>query len=286
MNSTTTLILALALIFTMWGMGLSLTMNDFTRVLKHPKAVLLGLLNQLIFLPIIGFTLLYFIPSSPEIAVGIVLLSACPGGPTSNLLSLLAKADTALSVTLTAITSIATIFTIPFIVNFGLVHFAGEGEHVQLDILNTIGQMFAIVILPMALGMFIKSKKPQFAFKMDRPIRLISVILLALIILGIVLKEKENIVDYFAQAGILALLLNGSTMVLGFLTAKALKLRENQAVTISLESGIQNGTMALAISGTLLGNVAFGIAPAVYSLLMYITGGVVVLLALKNKKPV
>lgn len=286
MNSTTTLILALALIFTMWGMGLSLTMNDFTRVLKHPKAVLLGLLNQLIFLPIIGFTLLYFIPSSPEIAVGIVLLSACPGGPTSNLLSLLAKADTALSVTLTAITSIATIFTIPFIVNFGLVHFAGEGEHVQLDILNTIGQMFAIVILPMALGMFIKSKKPQFAFKMDRPIRLISVILLALIILGIVLKEKENIVDYFAQAGILALLLNGSTMILGFLTAKALKLRENQAVTISLESGIQNGTMALAISGTLLGNVAFGIAPAVYSLLMYITGGVVVLLALKNKKPV
>ncbi len=138
----------------------------------------------------------------------------------------------------------------------------------------------------MALGMFIKSKKPQFAFKMDRPIRLISVILLALIILGIVLKEKENIVDYFAQAGILALLLNGSTMILGFLTAKALKLRENQAVTISLESGIQNGTMALAISGTLLGNVAFGIAPAVYSLLMYITGGIVVLLALKNKKPV
>jgi BASS family bile acid:Na+ symporter len=286
MNSTTTLILALALIFTMWGMGLSLTMNDFTRVLKHPKAVLLGLLNQLIFLPIIGFTLLYFIPSSPEIAVGIVLLSACPGGPTSNLLSLLAKADTALSVTLTAITSIATIFTIPFIVNFGLVHFAGEGEYIQLDILNTIGQMFAIVILPMALGMFIKSKKPQFAFKMDRPIRIISVILLALIILGIVLKEKENIVDYFAQAGILALLLNGSTMVLGFLTAKALKLRENQAVTISLESGIQNGTMALAISGTLLGNVAFGIAPAVYSLLMYNTGGIVVLLALKNKKPV
>jgi BASS family bile acid:Na+ symporter len=286
MNSKTTLILALALIFTMWGMGLSLTMNDFTRVLKHPKAVLLGLLNQLIFLPIIGFTLLYFIPSSPEIAVGIVLLSACPGGPTSNLLSLLAKADTALSVTLTAITSIATIFTIPFIVNFGLVHFAGEGEYIQLDILNTIGQMFAIVILPMALGMFIKSKKPQFAFKMDRPIRIISVILLALIILGIVLKEKENIVDYFAQAGILALLLNGSTMVLGFLTAKALKLRENQAVTISLESGIQNGTMALAISGTLLGNVAFGIAPAVYSLLMYITGGIVVLLALKNKKPV
>lgn len=286
MNSKTTLILALALIFTMWGMGLSLTMNDFTRFLKHPKAVLLGLLNQLIFLPIIGFTLLYFIPSSPEIAVGIVLLSACPGGPTSNLLSLLAKADTALSVTLTAITSIATIFTIPFIVNFGLVHFAGEGEYIQLDILNTIGQMFAIVILPMALGMFIKSKKPQFAFKMDRPIRIISVILLALIILGIVLKEKENIVDYFAQAGILALLLNGSTMVLGFLTAKALKLRENQAVTISLESGIQNGTMALAISGTLLGNVAFGIAPAVYSLLMYITGGIVVLLALKNKKPV
>lgn len=283
MNTTSTIILATALIFTMWGMGLSLIVDDFTRVLKHPKAVLLGLVNQLIFLPLIGFTLLSFIPSSPKIAVGIMLLSACPGGPTSNLLSLLAKADTALSVTLTAITSIATIFTIPFIVNFGLEHFAGQGENVQLNVVETIGQMCAIVILPMALGMLIKSKKPDFALRMDKPVRLISVILLALIIIGIVLKEKENIVDYFAQAGALALLLNSSTMILGYLTAKAFKLKGKQAVTISLESGIQNGTMALAIAGTLLGNVAYGIAPAVYSLLMYISGGIVVSLALKNK---
>ena len=283
MNTTSTLILATALILTMWGMGLSLIVDDFKTVLKHPKAVLLGLLNQLVFLPIIGFTLVYFIPSNPEIAIGIVLLSACPGGPTSNLLSLLAKADTALSVTLTALTSIATIFTIPFIVNFGLEHFARTGENVQLDILKTIGKMFAIVILPMALGMLIKSKKPDFALRMDKPVRLISVILLALIIIGIIIKEKENIVDYFAQAGILALLLNGSTMILGYATAKAFKLKGKQALTISLESGIQNGTMALAIAGTLLGNAAYGIAPAVYSIIMYLTGGIIVSLALKNK---
>lgn len=143
--------------------------------------------------------------------------------------------------------------------------------------------MFAIVILPMAAGMLIKGKKPDFALKMDKSVRLISVILLALIIIGIVLKEKENIVDYFAQAGVLALLLNSSTVIIGYLTARAFKLKGKQAVTISLESGIQNGTMALAISGTLLGNAAYGIAPAVYSLLMYLTGGIVVLWALKNK---
>lgn len=283
MNNTTTLILATALIFTMWGMGLSLVVEDFKRVLKHPKAVILGLLNQLVLLPIIGFTLLSLIPTSPEVAVGIMLLSACPGGPTSNLLSLLAKADTALSVTLTAITSIATIITIPFIVNFGLEHFAGKGENVQLDVISTIGQMFVIVILPMAIGMIIKRKNPAFAAKMDKPVRITSVVILAIIIAGIVVKEKENIADYFAQAGILALLLNASTMIIGYISARVLKLKSKQAISISLESGIQNGTMALAIAGTLLGNAAYGIAPAVYSLLMYITGGILVSLALNNK---
>lgn len=283
MNNTTTLILATALVFTMWGMGLSLVLEDFKRVLKHPKAVVLGLLNQLVLLPIIGFTILQIVPASPEVAVGIMLLSACPGGPTSNLLSMLAKADTALSVTLTAITSIITIFTIPFIVNFGLENFAGQGEHIQLDVAKTIGQMFAIVILPMALGMVIKNRKPSIAVKMDRPVRIVSVVLLAVIIIGIVIKEQENIINYFAQAGIMALLLNTCTMGVGYISAKVLQLKSKQAISISLESGIQNGTMALAIAGTLLGNTAYGIAPAVYSLIMYMTGGILVSLALKNK---
>ena len=141
MNSTTTLILGMALAITMWGMGLNLVIDDFKHVLRNPKLVLLGLLNQLILLPIIAFILVSLMPSTPEVAVGIMILSASPGGPTSNLLSLLAKADTALSVTLTAITSVVTIFTIPFIVNIALEHFGGLGQDIQLPISETILKM-------------------------------------------------------------------------------------------------------------------------------------------------
>lgn len=273
MDNTSTLILGIALIVTMWGMGLSLLIEDFKRVFDKPKAVLLGLINQLILLPIIAYVLLKLIPSQPEIAVGIMILAACPGGPTSNLLSLLAKADTALSVSLTAINSLITIFTIPFIVNFGLSEFAGEGTIIQLDVPETIKTMFIVVLIPMSIGMVIRHKFPGFADKMAKPVRIASALLLALIIVGIVIKEKENIVDYFSRAGILALLLNVLTMSAGYLTARLFKLTGKQSTTISLESGIQNGTMALAIAGGILNNTAYGIAPAVYSLIMYFTAG-------------
>ena len=283
MDSTVTLILGLALIFTMWGMGLTLVIDDFKRVFEKPKAIFLGLVNQLIFLPLIAFGLLKLMPANPEVAVGIMILAACPGGPTSNLLSLLAKADTALSVSLTAVTSVVTVFTIPIIVNIGLQEFAGDGKNIQLDTIKTIGTMIIVVIIPMVIGMVIKNRTADFANKMAKPVRVISVILLALIIIGIVIKEKDNILDYFAQAGIIALLLNVITMLFGFGCAKLLKLNGKQAVTISLESGIQNGTMALMVAGTLLANVSYGIAPAVYSLIMYFTGGFLVNLFLKNK---
>jgi BASS family bile acid:Na+ symporter len=283
MNNTATLILALALIFTMWGMGLTLVIEDFKRVLKSPKAVFLGLLNQLVFLPLIGFGLLKLIPTSPEVAVGIMILAASPGGPTSNLLSMLAKADTALSVTLTAINSIVTVFTIPFIVNFGLENFAGEGQVVKLDILKTIATMVIAVILPMAIGMIIKAKNSNFADKMAKPIRIASVALLALIIVGIVISEKDHIIDYFASAGLVALLLNLATMLVGFITARVSRLNKSQSLTISLESGVQNGTMALNIAGILLANVSYTIAPAVYSLIMYFTSGILISLYLKKK---
>jgi BASS family bile acid:Na+ symporter len=282
MNNTATVILGLALAITMWGMGLNLIKDDFKRVLRNPKLVLLGLINQLILLPIIAYTLVSLLPASPEIAVGIMILSASPGGPTSNLLSLLAKADTALSVTLTAITSVVTIFTIPFIVNIALEHFGGLSSSIQLPIVETILKMVLIVIAPMLLGMIIKKYFPSFSDKMEKPIRIISVSLLVLIIVGIVITEKENIVSYFADAGLLALALNVITIFLGLLTARVFNLGKKSGVTIALESGIQNGTMALFIAGTLLSNAAYGVAPAVYSLLMYVTGGLVVLYALRK----
>jgi BASS family bile acid:Na+ symporter len=282
MNNTATVILGIALAITMWGMGLNLVIDDFKRILRSPKIVLLGLINQLVLLPIVAFMLVTLFPSTPEVAVGVMILSASPGGPTSNLLSLLAKADTALSVTLTAITSVVTIFTIPFIVNIALEHFGGLSQSLELPVLETILKMVLVVIAPMLLGMLIKRLSPSFAEKMEKPIRIISVSLLALIIVGIVIKEKDNIVSYFVDAGLLALSLNVITICLGLLTARVFNLGKRSGVTIALESGIQNGTMALFIAGTLLANPAYGIAPAVYSLLMYLTGGLVVLYALRK----
>lgn len=282
MDKTANIILAVSLAITMWGMGLSLVWDDFRRVVKYPKAIATGLINQLILLPLIAFGLATAFNASSEIAVGIMILAACPGGPTSNLITHLAKGDTALSVSLTAVTSIITIFTIPFIVNIALEHFVQSSTDIKLPVLETIAQIFAIVLVPVGIGMAIKKGRPAFADRMARPVRIASAILLALIILGLVIKEKENIGDYFAKAGVIAACLNVATMLVGFATAKIVQLNIAQSRTISIESGIQNGTMALMIAVTILGKTEFGIAPAVYSLIMFFTGGAVIFFATRR----
>lgn len=276
MTSTSAIVLGASLIIIMFGMGLSLTPADFKRVLVYPKAMLIGLVNQLILLPAIGFALILLFPVQPEIAVGLILLAACPGGPTSNLITHLAKGDTALSVSLTAVSSMITVFTIPFIVNLGLITAMGQETAFQLNVLQTIGQVFIIVIIPVSLGMLIKAKKTAFANRMDRPVRIASAIVFVLVIVGIVVKERANIVSYFEQAGLLALALNLATMLTGYYMAALFRLNRPQEVSISIESGIQNGTLAISIATVLLGNSAFAIAPAIYGLIMFFTGGAMI----------
>lgn len=278
MDNLSVIILAVSLIIIMWGMGLSLVLDDFKRILKYPKAIAVGLTNQLILLPMIGFILASTFTLSPEIAVGVMILAACPGGPTSNLIAHLAKGDTALSVSLTALSSIISILTIPFVINYALVAFLQEGQIIQLDISKTILQIFVIVLIPVGLGMFLKNKFPKFADKMEKPVRIASAIVLGLVIVGIILKERANMSNYFEQAGIVALSLNVASMAVGFLSARILNISKKQAISISIESGIQNGTMAIMIATTLLSNTAFAIAPAIYSILMFFTGGVVIFL--------
>jgi BASS family bile acid:Na+ symporter len=282
MDKISTIFLALSLIIIMLGMGLSLVWDDFKRIIVYPKAIVVGLVNQLIFLPLIGFGLVSLFPLSPEIAIGVMILAACPGGPTSNLISHLAKADLALSVSLTAVSSFITIITIPFIVNFALVRFLDEGQVIQLDILQTILQIFAIIVIPVFLGMLIRKYKEAFALRMAKPVRIASGIVLALVIVGILIKENEKIISYFEQAGIVTLCLNVATMVVGYYSAKLLKLERKQAISISIESGIQNGTLAISVAVVLLGSTAYSIAPAIYSLLMFATGGIVIWLSLKK----
>ncbi|MEZ4805535.1 MAG: bile acid:sodium symporter family protein [Bacteroidia bacterium] len=273
MDNVSTAILAIALIIIMLGMGLSLLLEDFKRIIKFPKAVFIGLVNQLVLLPLLGFVLARSLSLPPEIAVGIMILAACPGGPTSNLITLLAKGDIALSVTLTAVSSLITIFTIPFVVNFALLHFNNNEIPLQLDIPKTIAQILIITVIPVSIGMLIRKRNEKFAIKMEKPVRKASAIVIVLVILGIVLKEKDNFLSYFQQAGIAAFLLNIGSMAIGFISSKLFKISDKQAISISIESGIQNGTLAITIAVVLLGTASFAIAPAVYSLIMFFTGG-------------
>jgi len=286
MDKVSTIILASSLAIIMLGMGLSLVFDDFKRIIVYPKAIFVGLVNQLIILPLIGFSIAVIFPLKPELAVGVMLLAACPGGPTSNLISHLAKGDTALSVTLTALSSFITILTIPFIVNFSLQHFLDEGQMIKLDVIDTIIRIMAITLIPVSIGMLIRKYKQEFAERMAKPVRIASGLVIALVIIGLVIKERENFVSYFEQAGIVALVLNVATMLVGFYSAKLFRIKEKRAISISIESGIQNGTLAITIAVVLLGNTAFAIVPAVYSLIMFFTGGVIVYLGIKWSKRV
>lgn len=268
----------------MMGMGLSLTLGDFTRVVRFPKAVALGLVNQLLILPIVAFTLIQLFGLKTELAVGLMILAACPGGATSNLISHLAKGDTALSITLTAFSSLITVITIPFIVNFAIIQFMPEGEEQTLSVINTVLSVVAITIVPVGIGMIIRHYNHGFAQKMDRPVKLISAIFLALIILAAMLKERENLGEYFRLAGPVALALNVIMLAIGFYGSRLFKLVPRQAGTVSIETGIQNGTLGITVAATLLNNPQMTIPSAIYSLIMFITAGVVIYIGNKTIK--
>lgn len=286
MDSISAIVLASALIIIMLGMGLSLVVDDFKRIIESPKVIIIGLVNQLIILPLVGFILASVFNVRPEIAIGIMVLAACPGGPTSNLITHLAKGDLALSVSLTAISSLITIITIPFIINFALLQFLDEGKMIQLNVMETIMQIFVIVVLPVSIGMLVRRYKEDFALKMAKPVRTASGIVMALVIIGILVKEKENIIPYFQQAGIIALCLNAITMFIGFFSAKLFKIKRASSISISIESGIQNGTLAISIAVVLLHNPDFAIVPAIYSLIMFFSGGVAIWFSLRGSKNV
>ena len=283
MDSGSKIFLIVSLFIIMMGMGLSLTKADFRRVLQYPKAVLLGFLNQIVLLPLIAFGLIQLFDVSNEIAIGVMILSACPGGPTSNLVTHLAKGDTALSVTLTAVNSIVTILTIPIIVNFALGEFS-SGEEVTSPVGAIVGSLIVIIAIPLIIGMTIKNKKPQVAKKMDKPVRVVSTAIIVLVIIGIVIKERAQLVEQISESFSIVITLNVLTMLVGFITAKMVKLKFKEALTICLESGNQNGTLAIQVSSLI--NITFGFPAAVYSLFMYFTAAVPIVIGVKRDKEI
>ncbi|MEN0006894.1 MAG: bile acid:sodium symporter family protein [Bacteroidota bacterium] len=269
----TDVFLPASLFVIMLGMGLSLVIEDFKRIFKFPKPILIGLVNQLIFLPLIGFGMCHLFNLPNELAIGMMLLAACPGGVTSNLISHVSRGDTALSVSLTAISSFITLVTIPLYVGFAFHYFNNTGQEVDVDEVGMLLQVLVIVIIPIAIGMFIRSRNEPFALRMDRPVRIFSTVLFILILVSIIVKERETIVQYFPQIGGATVALNIITLLVGYYSAKFFQLDQRQAITIAIESGIQNGTLAIVIASTVLANFTLSIPAGIYGLVMFVSGG-------------
>ncbi len=270
-NLFTAIILPTALGVIMLGMGLGLVPKDFQRVTQDPKAVAIGLISQLVILPIIGFIIASIVPMQSEIAVGLVIVSICPGGPSSNLITYLAKGDIVLSVILTALSSIITVFTIPILANFALQRFLGQSAAIELPVGQTMLQIFLITLLPCGLGMWIKHKFPDIARQLEKVTNKLAIVFLLLIISALIIREWQRLPSFIAQVGIGVTLLNIISSFTGFLFSKLCKLKISQQICIAIEVGIQNGTLAIAITAGLLKNPDMAVPAAIYSLFMYVT---------------
>ena len=267
-----TFFLPAALGIIMLGLGLSLSLADFARVAKFPKPVLIGLACQLLLLPLACFFLAKAFGLAPALAVGLMLLAASPGGTTANLYSHLAHGDVALNITLTAVNSVIAILTMPLIVNLSLAYFMSADQAIPLQFAKVV-QVFVIVLGPVAIGMWLRSRFPGFAERMQKPVKIVSALFLLLIILLAVAKDWRTFVDYAPAVGGAALAFNLLSMAVGYCVPRLLKLNLRQAIAIAMEIGIHNGTLAiaLALSPALLNNPTMAIPAAIYSLIMFIT---------------
>ena len=271
-----TVVIPVCLFLIMMGMGLTLITNDFKRVLKYPKAVGIGLTNQLILLPIIGFALANIMPLRPEYAVGVMLLVLCPGGTTSNLFTYLAKGDVALSVTMTAIASVITVFTIPIVLSFSLIYFMGSGSEFELPVVKTVLTLVVLTIVPISIGMLIKRYAPKVADRSQVYVSRFGVIFLTFLVLFLSYVQRDIIVDAFIATGPVSVLLNLSTMALGYYSSKWFGLNLAQRTSVTLEVGLQNSTLSIFMALTLLSNYDMSMMPAIYTLVMFLTAGILV----------
>jgi len=272
--------IALALI--MLGLGLGLTSQDFTRILKTPKDFLVGFVSQLIILPIVAFALIKVLGTSPEIALGVMIIAAAPGGITSNVLTKFAKGDVALSVSLTAIISIISIITVPLIVftsaNLLGISFADQ----NINITGTALKMALVVAVPVILGMIIRKFADNFISSKISFIDKVTGILFLIVFIAIWVEEKDNIFDYLAQAGLVVLTLNIAMMIIAYYLAKTFASGIEQIKCISLECGLQNGTLAVFVATEISNEIVYMVPTAAYALIMYITGFIFIYLLKKT----
>ena len=273
--------LPLALAFIMFALGLGLTGNDFLRVAKQPRDFFVGAFSQIILLPIIAFILVKIWPIAPELAIGVMIIAAAPGGVTSNLLTSFAKGDVALSVSLTAIISLLCVITIPFIVLTSVGLLADSSITQDISLIGMARDMFLIVTVPVILGMLFRRFASAIALTFEPIAKKISTVLFVLVLLGAIAAERENVVSYFAQAGLITLVLNVVMMVVAYFVAHSLASGTKQKKCITIECGLQNGTLAIFVATSIFGGGMYVIPAATYSLIMFATSLIFVYLVRK-----
>ena len=264
--------LPLSLIFIMFTLGLGLTSKDFLNLIKSPKAFFVGIMNQMIILPLVAFIILLLMGITKEIAVGMMILASCPGGVTSNIITKLAKGDTALSISYTAVISILTIFTLPIITGISMKYFMGA-DAPPINLLSLGLTMFLITAIPVCIGLLIRSKFQSFADSFESKATKISTILFVIIILGALLSEWNTFINNLYQLGPAIILLMVAMIAIGYKSSEWFKMNQQQSVTVAIESGIQNGTVGITIGNIIInpetGLSILSIPSGVYGILMY-----------------
>jgi len=282
MNIVTDVVLPLALAFIMFVLGLGLTGADFLRVIKQPRDFFVGAFSQVILLPIVAFILVKIWPIAPELAIGVMIIAAAPGGVTSNLLTSFAKGDVALSISLTAIISLLCVITIPFIVLTSVGLLSDTNVTQDISLLSMSRDMFLIVTVPVILGMLLRRFASGAAMKFEPIAKKISIVLFVLVLLGAIAAERENVISYFVQAGLITLVLNVVMMVVAYFVAQSLASGTEQKKCITIECGLQNGTLAIFVATSIFGGGMYVIPAATYSLIMFATSLIFVSLVRKT----
>ena len=282
MNIVTDVILPLALAFIMFVLGLGLTGTNFLRVIKQPRDFFVGALSQVILLPVIAFILVKIWTIAPELAIGVMIIADAPGGVTSNLLTAFAKGDVALSISLTAIISLFSVITIPFIVLTSVELLGGSNITQDISLFSMSRDMFLIVTVPVILGMLLRKFSSGVALKLEPIAKKVSIALFVLVLLGAIAAERENVISYFAQAGPITLILNVVMMILAYYVAQFLASGTKQKKCITIECGLQNGTLAIFVATSIFGGGMYVIPAATYSLIMFATSLIFVYLVRKT----
>ena len=268
--------LPIAYFIIMIGMGLTLTPAEFQHEAKRPRSLILGSIVQLFGMPLLGFALVYLLDIPSALAVGLIIIAACPGGTTSNLVAFMARGNVALSIMLTVICSLATIITLPIVVNIALDLYVDEASSVQLPVIKTVAMLMVLILIPVTIGMLFRRWKPELAIKADKLVGAFGAVVLLALIISICISNADQLGSLLANSGPACLALNVGGIILGMLSGRIFRISDRDAITISVELGIKNGTLGMLIAMTILSNTEMAVPSAVYGILMYLVGFAVI----------